>query len=107
MAELDPSRGRLTHTIVTPGDGSVVVSLDGELDIASADRLNLAVQDVLAGASICLVVDVERLRFADSSAIALWVGWSKKVPRLEIRNPSPMVLRVIEAMGLTNVLHPS
>jgi anti-anti-sigma factor len=106
MAE-DISQPALTHTIVTPGDGSVVIVLDGELDIATADELNMAVQDALAAVNTCLVIDVERLGFADSSAIALWVRWSLRVPRLEIRNARPIVRRVIETMGLTTTLNPS
>jgi anti-anti-sigma factor len=107
MAESDTSQPELTHTIITPGDGSVVIALDGELDIATADELNAAVESALAAVTTCLVVDVERLGFADSSAIALWVKWSLRVPRVEIRNARPIVRRVIETMGLTTTLNPS
>ena len=107
MGESDELTPRLSHTVVRPGDGSVVVALDGELDIATSDELDAAVSDAITGEITRLVVDAARLRFADSSAIALWVSWSRRVPRLEIRNPSPMVRRVIETMGLTKVLNPS
>jgi anti-anti-sigma factor len=97
----------LLHEVITPGDGSVVVVLAGELELATTQRLNAAVQDAIASVTTCLVVDVERLEFADSSAIALWVNWSNRVPRIEIRNPRLMVRRVIEMMGLSEVLNPS
>lgn len=105
MGELEASRPRLTHTVITPGDGSVVVVLDGELDIATAEQLNAKVEDAIGAVSTCLVVDVERLRFADSSALALWVSWSLRVPKIELRNPQPIVRRVIETMGLTQTLN--
>jgi anti-anti-sigma factor len=105
MDELEAPGPRLTHTVVTPGDGSVVVVLDGELDIATAEQLNAQVEDAIGGVSTCLVVDVERLRFADSSALALWVSWSLRVPTMEIRNPRPIVRRVIETMGLAKTLN--
>lgn len=107
MEEVDAPPPRLLHEIITPGDGSVVVVLDGELDLATTQRLNAAVQDAIASVTTCLVVDVERLEFADSSAIALWVNWSNRVPRIEIRKPRLMVRRVIEMMGLAEVLNPS
>jgi anti-anti-sigma factor len=98
---------RLTHEVITPGDGSVVIVLDGELDLATTHQLNAAVEQAIASVSTCLVVDVERLLFADSSAIALWVSWSSRVPKIEIRNPRLIVRRVIDMMGLTEVLNPS
>ncbi len=107
MVEPDSLETRLTHTVVTPGDGSVVIVLDGELDIATADELSAAVADAVSSVGTRLVVDAERLRFADSTAIALWVDWSRQVPKIEIRNPRPMVRRVIESMGLTKILNPS
>lgn len=107
MDQVDPSAPRLSHTVISPGDGSVVVVLDGELDIATAAPLDAAVEDALASVSTRLVVDVERLEFADSSEIALWVDWSRRVPELELRNPRPMIRRVIETMGLNEVLNPS
>jgi anti-anti-sigma factor len=107
MDEVDTPAPRLLHEVITPGDGSVVVVLSGELDLATTQRLNAAVQDAIASVTTCLVVDVERLEFADSSAIALWVNWSTRVPRIEIRNPRLMVRRVIDMMGLSEVLNPS
>ena len=97
----------LRHSVAAGEDGSVVVALEGELDLATTEQLGAAVEDAIASVTGTLVVDVEKLRFADSSAIALWVSWSQRVPRLEIRNPQPMILRVIQAMGLVSKLNPS
>jgi anti-anti-sigma factor len=95
------------HTVTDLGDGSFLVTLAGELDLSTTDELQVAVEDTIASVTDTLVIDVAQLRFADSSAIALWVGWSQRVPKLEIRNAPPMILRVIQAMGLTKRLNPS
>jgi anti-anti-sigma factor len=95
------------HTVTDLGDGSFLVTLVGELDLSTTDQLRAAVEDTIAAVTNTLVIDIAQLRFADSSGIALWVSWSQRVPKLEIRNTPPMILRVIQAMGLTKKLKPS
>jgi anti-anti-sigma factor len=86
---------------VSSADGkTAVVTIGGELDIASVGRLELAVAPILEAGIERLVVDVAKLRFADSSAIALWVRWSAAVGQLELRDASPLLSRVIRSMGL-------
>ena len=94
----------MTFELVTADDGSTVVKVAGELDITSIENLEEAVQPILDRNPDSLVIDASSLRFADSSAIALWVRWSTIVRRLEIRDPSPLLRRVIESMGLTQTL---
>lgn len=89
----------MTFDIVTNGEGTTV-TLTGELDIANIDRLAAAVAPVIERHPGRLVVDVAGLRFADSSAIALWVRWSAIVGEIEFRDPSPLLRRVITSMGL-------
>jgi hypothetical protein len=50
------------------------------------------------------VIDLARLRFADSSAIALWVRWASMVGAIELRNASPLLRRVVTTMGLSERL---
>ena len=107
MAELDPEGPALSHRVVSEKDGQVVLAIGGELDMTTVEELRGAVEDAVAAATELLVLDVERLRFADSSAIALWVSWSQRVPRVEIHNATPMIRRVIQTMGLTAKLNPS
>ena len=106
MGESEPEL-TLRHQVAPGNDGNVTVVLEGELDLATAEKLGAEVDATIASVTGTLIVDVAGLRFADSSAIALWVGWSQRVPRLEIRNPQPMILRVIQAMGLATQLNPS
>ena len=100
MEELNAqNRPEMTFDIATNGGGAVV-TLTGELDIANIDGLEAAVAPVIEGQPDHLIVDVGALRFADSSAIALWVRWSATVGEIEFRNASPLLRRVITSMGL-------
>jgi hypothetical protein len=49
--------------------------------------------------------DLRGLRFADSSAIALWVRWSTAVHEIELRDVSPILGRVIDSIGLADTLN--
>ena len=107
MGELDADAPRLSHRVVSNAAGRVVLALGGELDLATVAELATAVDDTVAAATDLLVLDVEQLRFADSSALALWVSWSQRVPRVEVHNARPLIRRVIEAMGLNTRLNPT
>jgi anti-anti-sigma factor len=85
-------------------DDVAIVTIAGELDIAGVDSLQSEVAGVLARAPARLVVDVGRVRFADSSAIALWVRWAGDVSQFELRDPPPLLRKVVTAMGLAETL---
>jgi len=89
-----------TVDVTTASDGVATVRIGGELDMSSVDRLEVEVGRVLADAPLRLVVDVGDVSFADSSAIAMWVRWAGAVPDFELRDPSPLLRRVIRTMGL-------
>src|SRR5690349_16620135 len=104
MAELNSNGAPMTFELVSADEGSTVVKVAGELDITTIEDLQEAVQPILDRDPQLLVIDVSSLRFADSSAIALWVKWSTLVPGLEIRDPQPLLRRVIDSMGLAQTL---
>lgn len=86
-------------------DGTVTVTLSGELDMTNVDALAAAVEPALDQEPERLIVEVQDLSFADSSAIALWVQWATKVPAIEMRDVPPLLRRVVESMGLTETLN--
>jgi anti-anti-sigma factor len=104
MADLNTNGAPMTFELVSSDDGAAVVKVAGELDITTIDNLEEAMQPILDRDPQRLVVDVSSLRFADSSAIALWVKWATIVPGLEIRDPQPLLRRVIDSMGLAETL---
>ena len=101
MDELGPST---SFEVLTDATGDPVVRVSGELDISAVDALDAEVRPVLAARPRRLIVDASELRFADSSAIALWVRWAGATEHFELRNPTPLLRRVIAGMGLTQKL---
>jgi anti-anti-sigma factor len=95
----------MSFDLVEDGDGTLSVTLAGELDITNVDSLADAVAPALERRPQRLLINVRELRFADSSAIALWVQWAGAVPEIELREVSPLLRRVVESMGLTNTLN--
>lgn len=86
------------------GDRTLKVTVSGELDITNVDTLASAVAPALEREPARLVIEVGDLRFADSSAIALWVRWATAVPDVELRHVPPLLRRVVASMGLTETL---
>jgi anti-anti-sigma factor len=94
----------ISFEIALDGDRHATVSITGELDMSGIDPLAAKVDEVLANGVDRLTVDVGGVRFADSSAIALWVRWASSAEEFELRQPAPLLRRVIWAMGLADKL---
>jgi anti-anti-sigma factor len=90
--------------IATNAEGTATVTISGELDIANVERLEAAVRPIIDGRPERLVLDVDNLQFADTSAIALWVRWATVLGHVELKHASPLLTRVIGAMGLDREL---
>jgi anti-sigma B factor antagonist len=88
---------------VDSADGSVVVSLAGELDLYNAEEVRDALLDATAGEPDVVVVDLEEVRFIDSTALGVLIearsrmadrgGFRLAAPGLETR-------RALEVSGL-------
>lgn len=88
-----------------PDDGTLVLAVSGDLDIATVPQLHEAyVAQARDLPPACLVLDLSETRFADSSAIAeiLRLEGAMLVDgaRLVVRGPSRAVLRVLQLSGL-------
>ncbi len=81
-----------------------VIRLSGELDMVSVERVRSVVEGVLTADDDRLAFDVAGLRFMDSSGIALLVSAARQVRQVELRHPTPIVRRLIELTGLTELL---
>ncbi|HUE25727.1 MAG TPA: STAS domain-containing protein [Solirubrobacteraceae bacterium] len=101
MDELEPHQ---RVELATDAAGNAIVRISGDLDISGIDSVQAQVAPVLAEHPAKLIVDASGLRFADSSAIALWVRWATTARSFELRNPSPLLRRVVTAMGLAEKL---
>jgi anti-sigma B factor antagonist len=106
MAGLDPTPdlGPELAIETRPGTGGVpVVSVSGELDSANAGTLADALTPLFSGSPERIVFELSGLRFMDSAGIAVLINAKHAVATVELRNPSAIVRRVIEATGLTAV----
>ena len=101
MAELDD--GGTTASVARLSDDrrTPAVSIAGEIDISNADQVKAALLAEVGDAPQHIIVDVSALTFMDSSGIAILVQVSKSVAPVELRNPTPIVRRVIKATGLS------
>jgi anti-anti-sigma factor len=105
MDELDASRPtQLRFDVLEDDDGCPLIKLEGELDMTNTGELEAAVEPVIKQRPSRLVVDLSDLKFADSSGVALWVRWANIVDQVEIRQPSALLRRVLERMGLAERL---
>jgi anti-sigma B factor antagonist len=105
MAELDEDPGGEV-TIATKVDaaGDPIVVLSGEIDMSNAGSLSAAVAPITATPPSRLTFDLTGLRFIDSAGLAVLVS-AAATTTVSVRNPSPIVRSVIEATGLSTVLH--
>jgi len=105
MDELSATGGdRLSFEFSHEDDGSPLVELRGELDMATAAQLEAALGRVIDRNTHRIVVDASGLEFADSSAIALLVRLANAVEDVEIRRPRELLREVIKRMGLNDRL---
>jgi anti-sigma B factor antagonist len=87
--------------------GRVVVSFDGEIDLEHSPQARRTLLDSIRRASAGVVVDLEAVRFIDSSGIASLVeayqSARQKGTRFGLAAVSPTVLRVLALSRLDKV----
>jgi anti-anti-sigma factor len=105
MAELE-RHGTAQARIDTGTDdsGAPLVVVSGELDMSNADSLQRAVAAITADRPQRLVFDLSGVRFMDSAGIAVLVAAAAEAGKVQLRSPSPIVRRVVELTGLSDIL---
>jgi anti-anti-sigma factor len=105
MAELDGDPGPEVM-IATEVDaaGEPIVVLSGEIDMTNASSLRATVASITATPPSRLTFDLTGVRFIDSAGLAVLVS-AAATTTVNVRNPSAIVRSVIEATGLSTVLH--
>ena len=88
-------------------DGHVLLRLQGELDLGTADRLGDATTRAYEQGVRTIVLDLSELRFIDSSGLhELVKAWKRQREiggDVVLRRPTKQTLRVLELVGLTKV----
>lgn len=87
----------------TDGGTTSVVSVEGELDLATSPRLKWALLDALDAGHTRLVVDLSLVSFIDSTALGVLVAVNRRLEGdrpLAIVCERPNVLQVFEFAGV-------
>jgi anti-anti-sigma factor len=89
-------------------DDLPIVRLKGELDRLSVDDVDATVRELAAHAAPTLVLDLAHLEFIDSAGLRSLSRAHNLLAEtgrvLVVRNPSPAILRLIELVGLRDIL---
>jgi anti-sigma B factor antagonist len=89
-------------------DGYELLSVEGELDIATAPRMIAALNEALAGMESPLVVDLSAVVFMDSTGLALLMNARRRVVRrgqgFAIVCPGGPIARVFEIADMVESL---
>jgi anti-sigma B factor antagonist len=105
MAELEDDASQATVEPVLDGSDGPVITISGEIDMSNVSRVEAQLDAALAPRYEHTVFDLSNLTFIDSSGIAVLLRAAEKTDRLELRNASATVQRIIQATGLSTVLH--
>lgn len=93
---------------VARAHGVTVLTVEGELDSASAPVLQAALEGLRAGSSV--ILDLSGLTFMDSSGVRLMMVHARRMRQargaLFIRCPSPPVQRVVTLTGIDELIEP-
>lgn len=88
--------------------GRVVLALAGELDMASADRLQQAVDDDALRAEVSVVLDLQGLQFIDSTGLRVILRALERCrgrgQEFAITRGSPQVQRLLSITGVATHL---
>jgi anti-sigma B factor antagonist len=93
---------------VAAGESGPVIVLSGESDLMSAGQLSELLSTQLSTGAQNLMIDVSELSFADSASVRALVLAARTLRErggsLVLIRPQPVVARVLELMGVTELL---
>lgn len=104
MAELEDERATQLVVTTADSDGIPVISVSGQLDISNAAALEQALARAAAARPRALIFDLSGLEFMDSAGVSVLVRARAEVGDVRLRNPTPIVRRLIEITGLAGIL---
>ena len=96
----------MIDTAVT--ERGVVVSVAGELDVATAPILDAALVDAVGDHDGAVIIDLAATTFVDSAAVSIlikmWKGLRVDERALVLVAPSPKVRAVLEVLGIDQLV---
>ncbi|MGH9041821.1 MAG: STAS domain-containing protein [Acidimicrobiia bacterium] len=106
----EPSVGQIPpfEVLTMSSDGEVVVSVHGEIDMATAPHLWEHLAGAIPGATHRLVVDLRDTPFIDSTGLAVFVRALKRVrhqgSEFVLRSPQANARKILRVTGLDRVM---
>jgi len=88
-------------------DGATVLSVTGEIDLATAPLLDEQISAVEAGDAETILVDLDRVSFIDSSGLQVLLSHvfsEQNGKRIRLTKGSPQVVRLFEVSGMLDQL---
>jgi len=103
---MDPVGATLTVTVGHDPDGTPVITLDGQLALATAASAERAFASLPAPSDgvTDVVVDMTGLTFMDSSGITVLLTAANRGHAVRLRHPSSIIRNLIAATGLNETL---
>ena len=93
----------------TSRDGVDVLSVEGEIDVATAPRLIAALNDAVAEAVRSVIIDLTSVGFMDSTGLALLINAHRRLTRRDkgfaVVCPAGPLRRVFELTDMVDTLH--
>ncbi|WP_052280629.1 STAS domain-containing protein [Nocardia vulneris] len=98
-------KARELEAVARSVDSTRVLSITGEIDMASAPRFQAVVEEALQGQPAALVIDLSQVEFFGSAGLSVLLVAAESVPQGKLRVvASPPVRRPIEVTGLDKLL---
>jgi len=95
--------------VATPAAGATVVTVGGELDLASVPQLRACLADLVKRGQVDIVLDLSGVSFCDSTALGVFVGTNRRVTaaggHIEFREPRAALRNLLVVSGLDQILH--
>ena len=92
---------------VVEDDRAAVLSVTGELDLATAPRLRDELLRLIRHGTLNVTLDMADLDFIDSTALGVLVTAAKRLRSeggdLTLQSPTPSAQRALEVTGLTKI----
>lgn len=96
-------------TVASLSDWLALVSVSGELDLYTSERLRVAIDEAASVGADTVLLDLSGVGFIDSTALGVIVQETKRLEgrgvALTLVTDDPRTLRVLEVTGLDRVMH--
>ncbi|MGH3254787.1 MAG: STAS domain-containing protein [Streptosporangiaceae bacterium] len=104
MADLGAPEQNPSVVDVREENGTTVIWLSGDLDLTSVKQVRAAINAALGSHPRSVILDASGLEYMDSSGVALMARAAQMAQEVQVRNPTPIVRRLLELTGLGEIL---